>query len=200
MIRIALIRPGSTAFDEEGRIKGCLDIPLSEGGRQQARQVASELATQIGFATNQPPLAAVYAAPCQSAQATAEIIADVCRARLRTVDCMVNVNHGLWQGKLIDDVRRLQPKVYRQIQDFPEAFSPPGGETLDDAQSRIRKSLSKLVKKHRNGFIALVVPDPLASLARQLLVAGELGNLWKAEKDFGSWEMIAVESDQFILV
>lgn len=200
MVRIALIRPGSTAFDEEGRIKGCLDIPLSECGIQQARQVASELARQISFATGQPPLAAVYSGPCQSALSTAEIIAEVCGSKMRTVDCMVNVNHGLWQGKLIDDVRRLQPKVYRHIQDCPEAFSPPGGETIEEAQTRVRKSVSKLVKKHRNGFIALVVPDPLSILVRQLLVAGEIGDLWKSEQDHGSWEMISVDTNQLALV
>ena len=113
---------------------------------------------------------------------------------------MVNLNHGLWQGKLIDDVRRLQPKVYRHIQDFPEAFSPPGGETIEGAQARVRKSVSKLVKKHRNGFIALVVPDPLSILVRQLLVAGEIGDLWKSEQDHGSWELISVDTNQLALV
>ena len=200
MVRIALIRPGATAFDEEGRIKGCLDIPLSECGQRQAHQVAGELAKQMQLASSQPPLAAVYSGPCQSAQATAEIVAEVCRTKLRTVECMVNLNHGLWQGKLIEDVRRLQPKVYRHIQDCPEAFSPPGGETIEEAQARVRKSISKLVKKHRNGFIALVIPDPLASLVRQLLVAGAIGDLWKAEQDFGSWEMIAVETNHLALV
>ena len=30
MVRIVLIRPGSTDFDEQGRITGTLDIPLNE--------------------------------------------------------------------------------------------------------------------------------------------------------------------------
>lgn len=200
MVRIALIRPGSTSFDEEGRIKGCLDIPLSECGQRQAHQVASELAKQMELASAQPRLTAVYSGPCQSARATAEIVANVCGSKIRVVECMVNVNHGLWQGKLIDEVRRLQPKVYRHIQDSPDAFSPPGGETIEAALSRIRKSINNLVKKHRNGFIAMVIPDPLASLVRQLLSAGELGDLWKAEQDFGTWEMIEVEANQLSLV
>ncbi len=200
MVRIVLVRPGSTAFDDEGRIKGCLDFPLSEFGEKQARGVASEIATHLRHLTGQPSLAAIYSGPCQSAQATAAIIADACPAKVRVVDCMLNVDHGLWQGKLIDEVKRLQPKVYRHIQEFPEAFSPPGGETIDEAQTRVRKSISKLLKKHSNGLFALVVPDPLASLVRQLLVAGELGDLWKAEQDSGSWEVIEIETNHLALV
>ncbi len=200
MVRIALVRPGSTAFDDEGRIKGCLDFPLSEFGEKQAREVAHELATHLKHSAGQPSLAAIYSGPCQSAQATAAIIAEACPAKVRVVDCMLNVDHGLWQGKLIDEVKRLQPKVYRHIQEFPEAFSPPGGETIDEAQTRVRKSISKLLKKHRNGLFALVVPDPLASLVRQLLVAGELGDLWKAEQDSGSWEVIEIEANHLALV
>lgn len=200
MVRIALIRPGSTAFDDEGRIKGCLDFPLSEFGMRQAREVANKLAKYLEFAGGQQALAAVYSGPCQSAQATAAIVADACATKVRVVDCMINVDHGLWQGKLIDEVKRLQPKVYRHIQENPETFSPPGGETIEAAQSRVRKSISKLLKRHRNSTFALVVPDPLASLVRQLLIAGELGDLWKAEQDCGSWEMIAMEANQLALV
>ena len=47
MVRIALIRPGSTAFDDEGRIKGCLDFPLSGFGEKQAREVAHKLAIHL---------------------------------------------------------------------------------------------------------------------------------------------------------
>lgn len=200
MVRIALIRPGSTAFDDEGRIKGCLDFPLSEFGEQQAHDVAHELAVHLKHSTGHPALAAIYSGPCQSAQATAAIVAEACPAKIRIVDCMLNVNHGLWQGKLVDEVKRLQPKVYRHIQEFPKAFAPPGGETIEEAQARVRRSVSKLVKKHRHEMFALVVPDPLASIVRQLLVAGELGDLWKAEQDCGSWEMIAIEADQLAMV
>ena len=33
MLQIVLIRPGTTDFDEQGRIQGTLDIPLNERGQ-----------------------------------------------------------------------------------------------------------------------------------------------------------------------
>ena len=43
MVRILIIRPGATDFDEQGRIKGTLDLPLSEGGSDQVVRLVQEL-------------------------------------------------------------------------------------------------------------------------------------------------------------
>ena len=40
------------------------------------------------------------------------------------------MNHGLWQGMIIDEVKRKQPKVYKQWQEHPENVCPPEGEML----------------------------------------------------------------------
>jgi phosphoserine phosphatase len=197
MSSLVLVRPGSTTFDDEGRIKGCLDIPLSSNGELQAEQMAVELQNQ--FHPRQK-IRTVYTAPCQSAQATAEKIAERLEAKVRIVSCLENLDHGLWQGKLIDEVRRLQPRLFKQIQDSPDAFAPPGGETVDAAANRIRKAMAKLLRRHARELIAVVMPDPLASIARQLLVAGELTDLWKAERDSCHWELIQVETRHLALV
>jgi len=200
MVKICLVRPGATSFDEEGRMKGCLDIPLCEKGLEQANSVAKEIVQELAQSTEQSSFDAIYSAPCQSAQETAGVLAKALDGRVKLLECMQNVDHGLWQGKLIDEVRRTQPTVYKNIQEHPEAFAPPGGERLEDAQDRVRKTVERLVKKHKNEFILLIVPDPLASLIRQLLVAGDLGDLWKAEKDAGSWELIALQGNRLAMV
>jgi len=200
MVKICLVRPGATSFDEEGRMKGCLDIPLCPKGLEQANSVAKEIVKELAQSQEQSSFDAIYSAPCESAQETAAVLAKALDGRVKLLESMQNVDHGLWQGKLIDEVRRTQPTVYKNIQEHPEAFAPPGGERLEDAQDRVRKTVERLVKKHKNEFILLVVPDPLASLIRQLLVAGELGDLWKAEKDGGSWELIALQGNRLAMV
>jgi phosphoserine phosphatase len=190
MFRIVLVRPGATSFDEQGRIKGCLDIPLSKTGSDQAIKTASELSgLQVDM---------VYSAPCESAQQTAEIVAKKCRSRMKVVDALRNLDHGLWQGKLIDEVRRQQPKVYRQCQESPENVCPPGGETIEMARSRVRKVLNKWVHKHDAGLVALVVPEPMASVVKEMLGSDEIGDLWQAECDRGQWELVEGEPDQVV--
>ena len=46
MLRVLLIRPGTTDYDEQGRIKGRLDIPLNRQGMDQLARTVREVADQ----------------------------------------------------------------------------------------------------------------------------------------------------------
>lgn len=192
MVKIVLIRPGSTEYDEQGRIQGTLDIPLSERGHQEAQRLASELV----------PLAisVLYSSECLSATQTAKCIADALRIKLKKLDCMQNLNQGLWQGMLVEDVRQKQPTVYRQWQEQPEIICPPEGEMLAEAEERVRAVLKKLLKKHRGAVIGLVIPEPLASLTEAQLRHAPPADLWKADLSSGVWSVVDVLTDGELLV
>src|SRR3972149_4211222 len=156
MLQIVLIRPGSTDYDDQQRIQGTLDIPLNEKGNGEVARVIEELRGK--------PIEVVYTAPCQSAEQTAETIAEQFGVKCKRLERMQNLDQGLWQGMLVEDVRMKQPKVYRQWQEQPEIVCPPEGEMLSEAQERVRGTINKLVKRHREGVIGLVAPEPLASI------------------------------------
>lgn len=182
MLRVVLVRPGATDFDEQRRIKGNLDIPLNEFGTDQIARAASELAGE--------GIEAVYCSPCQSAVESGRVLAQSLGARVKTIPNLRNLDHGLWQGKLIDEVKATQRKVYRQWQEQPDTVCPPEGEMLENARTRVQQALDKLLKKHKRGTIAVVVSEPLASLVRCHLSQGDLGDLWQAETACGSWQII----------
>ena len=186
MCHIVVVRPGSTLFDDQERIKGCLDMPLSETGIVQVHKVADEM--------SKLSLTMIYSAPCESAQSTAKGISDQTKTKWKVCDCFRNLDHGLWQGKLIDDVKRQQPRLFKQLQDNPRAFCPPGGETVVEAEARVEKMLTKLCKKHADETIAIVIPEPMASLVASKLKATDLQDVWKSEQDTGVWELIDSES------
>ncbi len=188
MLRIVLIRPGSTDYDREGRIQGTLDIPLNEQGAAEVTQTVEQLRTE--------GLEVLYAAECEPAWQTAQTIAESLQIKLKKVDQLHNLNHGLWQGMLVEDVRRKQPKVYRQWQEQPGTVCPPEGEMLSEAEKRVKASLLKLLKRHKEGVIGLVVPEPLASLVRCFLKHEEVGDLWKAALEHLRWESLEVLPEQ----
>jgi len=185
MLRFLLIRPGLTEFDQQGRVQGTLDIPLCEDGRREVAALADELRTQ--------PIEAVYAAPCQSAVQTADALSTALGFKTKTLDQLRNLDHGLWQGMLIADVKTKQPKVYRQWQEQPETVCPPQGETIAAAKQRVQAVIAKLAKKHKSdGLVALVVSEPLASIFRQALLSDALGDLWQSSVAPGKWELIEI--------
>jgi probable phosphoglycerate mutase len=185
MLKIVLIRPGSTDYDQEERIQGTLDIPLNEQGNSEVAQIVADL-TDKGIET-------VYAPPCEPAYQTASAVAQGLGAKLKKLDRMQNLDHGLWQGMRVTDVRRKQPKVYRQWQEQPEIVCPPQGEMLGHAEERVRAAMTKLLRRHKEGVIAIVVPQPLLSLVRRFINRDqELGDLWKCN-GHGHWEIMEVE-------
>jgi broad specificity phosphatase PhoE len=184
MVKIVLIRPGSTDYDEQGRIQGTLDVPLNDQGSAEVARLIEGL--------RDLRLDAVYAPRCQPALATAEAIAKAFDVKCKKLDNMHNLDHGLWQGMRIDEVRLKQPKVYRQWQERPQSICPPSGEMLDQATDRIRNAMGKVLKRHKDGVIGLVVPEPLATLVRCLFNHTELGNLWKAGSDHDRWEVLDI--------
>jgi len=191
MVQILLVRAGCTDFDDQGRIKGTLDIPLNEAGQGQVSQLVGDLHTvEIDH---------VYASPCRSAEQTAELLAADHKIKVKKLTDLQNLDHGLWHGKLIDEVRTSQPKVFRQLQEHPQTVCPPEGEPVGAALERVRSAVLRLVRKHRIGTIAIVVPEPLASLVRSTLSRGELGDLWKAECESGGWQLIDVQPEKMAL-
>ena len=150
MVHMYVVRACSTDFDEQGRIKGTLDIPLSDIGRDQLGRLVGDLHEQ--------PFHAVYASPCRSAQQTAAALATDHQLKVKTLDELQNLDHGLWHGKLVAEVRVGQPKVFRQLQDHPETVCPPQGEPVGAAVERVRALVSRLARKHNSGAIAIVVP------------------------------------------
>ncbi|MFO0941770.1 MAG: histidine phosphatase family protein [Pirellulales bacterium] len=192
MLDVIIIRPGCTTFDEAGRIKGSLDIPLSETGLAQAEK--------LSFALQTIKLDYLFVAPCLSAQMTAERIAERHFCKVKTLDWLRNLDHGLWQGKLLSEVKRCQPTFYRQFQDNPGDVGPPGGETVSQVLQRLQAPLNKLLRKHEGGRIGFLAPDPMATILQRCLDGGQLGDIWQLEQDSGSFEAIHLQSAESQLV
>jgi len=154
-----LIRPGATDFDQQARIQGGLDLPLSDAGRQQVRDLIGRL--------SEHSIDIVYASPTEPALSTAREIAASLDVPLKELDGLENLSHGLWEGMLLDDVRRKHPRVYKQWREAPIAVCPPEGETCAEAHERVQRVLKK--PSRRRQTFAIVAPEPLATLIASVL-------------------------------
>jgi probable phosphoglycerate mutase len=186
MFRILIVRPGETEYDQQHRIQGTLDVPLCEDGRRQVAAMVGQLQTQA--------IEAIYTSPAQCAVQTAEALAESLDLKVKELDKLENLNLGLWQGMLVKDVKTKQPKVYKQWQEQPETICPPQGETIAAAEERLEAVVMKLAKKHKSeGLVAVVVPEPLASLLCHVLRDGDLTDLWRDREELQAWEVIEVQ-------
>ncbi len=188
MLKILLIRTGNTEYECQGRIQGTLDVPLSEDGRQHIEHLVESLRDQ--------PIDVLYFAPCRASQQCAQILTEQLDIKSKKVDLLHNLDHGLWQGMLLEDVKVKQPKVYRQWQEHPETVCPPNGETLGQARERMQQALAKLAKKHKQETVAILVPEPLTSLLHCMLLHETVGGLWRVDSEESPpWELIEMPAE-----
>jgi broad specificity phosphatase PhoE len=161
MTQFVLIRPGATVYDEQDRVQGILDIPLSERGYAEVARLAETLARPEGSAL---ALSALYCGPGESVIRTAELVGKALGLRARRIDDLRNLDQGLWQGLQRDEIKRRNLRVFRQWLDDPVTICPPQGETIASALERIKAALRPLIRRHPEEAIGLVVAEPIAQL------------------------------------
>ncbi len=148
-----IVRHGETTWGAAGRYAGQVDVPLTDLGRRQSRQVARRLA----------PLAAdvVLTSPLDRCRATAEAIAASASAR-RGPRCEVRVDErltdqslGEWTGRSETEIAGRWPADFRRWRDDVHA-APPAGESLADLRVRCVAATEQAVDGHRGKSIVVV--------------------------------------------
>jgi len=167
---LIVIRAGATDFELQGRIRGVVDIPLCPAGVTEAEHAAALLSDS--------PAVALVSSEERCAVETAGIIGRSMGLKPRIIDDLHNLDQGLWQGLLVEDIRRKQPRLYRQWQDNPWAVAPPEGELLEEACDRVEGVLEKLLRRYAEGRVVIVVPEPLDRIVCWLVAGDSMGDLW----------------------
>ena len=170
---LIVIRSGATDYDIQERIRGTLDMPLSAEG--------IEAATRTGRLLAANPPAAIYTSGTSCAIETSRIIGLACGLKPRRATNLGNLDLGLWQGRLVSEIRDTQPRLHRQWQDNPWSVAPPEGELLEEACERVEDALEKVFRRHPTGRIAVVVPQPLDAIVRWLVSGRSMGGLWLSD-------------------
>jgi len=129
---ITFIRHGSTAWNEERRMQGRRDIPLSERGRAQVS--AWRLPADAGV-----PLAWV-SSPLRRAVETAEIL---CGATPSREEALIEMDWGDWEGCRRDELQERYGDELERSEALGLDFRPPGGESPRDVLERLRPWLAR---------------------------------------------------------
>jgi broad specificity phosphatase PhoE len=146
--RILLVRHGATILTAEDRFAGSTDVPLSEEGRQQVRQLAARLAPE--------PLTAIYASPMARTLDTAGVIAVPHRLPVRLSPGLREIDHGHWEGLTRHEAVRRYPAEYAAWEARPIEAAPVGGESGRAVLTRARAALDAIVSAHPGEHVLVV--------------------------------------------
>jgi broad specificity phosphatase PhoE len=144
---VLLIRHGETQWNLDQRMQGHLDVPLTERGAEQARQLARWLEPE--------PPEVVYTSDLQRSRRTAEILAG--QAAEVTIDPRLReACFGEWEGLTRAECAARFPEVHAAWRRDALRNRPPGGETIEDLQARCMAALRDVLPRHPARRVAVV--------------------------------------------
>jgi broad specificity phosphatase PhoE len=137
--RILLIRHGETDWNRIRRFQGRSDLPLNQKGKDQAHALASALKDES--------LTAIYSSPLIRTLETARLIKVFHPSiPLFEEEGLVEMNLGEFEGMEAQRWAAEYPDFLRTWQETPASVTMPGGESLQEVQTRAIGTLERITK------------------------------------------------------
>ncbi len=147
MIKIYLTRHSKTQWNEEKRLQGRKDSPLTQKGIENAIALKKYI-SHINFDY-------IYSSPILRAYDTAKLIFD--NQDIIQDKRLAEMNFGIFEGQKISDILKKDDKLYYQLWHEPEKFTCiPHGETYDQVIERVHSFLSDIESLPDNSQIMIV--------------------------------------------
>lgn len=184
-----LIRHGETEGADVRRYKGSIDVPLSEAGAEQIKQVAGYISGHTGG------LEAVYSSDLSRAVKSAEIIAAPHGLEPVIIPGIRERNFGIWEGMSFDEIQEKYPEEFEAWAGNPLKYSPMGGESTLGVRERVLGALEGILQNHPPGSsgrssVAVVSHGGVNRIILCHLAGIPMENLFRIEQDYGALNII----------
>ena len=126
--QIWLVRHAEVAPEFHGVAYGAADVPLSERGREQTREVAASFEGER--------VARIYASPSQRTQEMAGMLATTTGAAVTTLEGLLEIDRGAWQGGTREEFRERWHSDAESWWRDPWNWRPTDGECDAEVFSR----------------------------------------------------------------
>lgn len=185
-VEIFISRHGQNVDNLNGILNGHRDLPLTELGREQAKQLGEGIkAADLQFD-------AVYSSPLTRAFETAAIAAEVAGLpKPQEMKLLIERDFGVMTGKRIDQVEELCAPDIIKTDTITYFLSPSGAETFPELVKRGKTVLSDIRSKHSSGKVLLVCHGDVG----KMIYAAATSKDWKSvltEFHFGNGELIDI--------
>ena len=175
MTKIILVRHGHVEGISPERFRGRADLALTGEGRRQAGATAQRIHKSWA------PIA-VYTSPLSRARATAEAIGKAANLSPSSVDGLLDIDYGAWQGLTPDQVRAQWPELLDTWYRAPDWAAFPGGETLQEVLTRAVSALRQVIQRHPGDTVVLVGHDSVNRVILLHALQLPLSRYWQLQQ------------------
>ncbi len=186
--RIFLIRHGETNWNKEGRFQGQIDIPLNNNGKDQAKK-ASKYLREINFNK-------AFSSSMNRPYETAQIILNKSDLKIKKIDELVEISHGLWEGKLENEIKKQWPELLKNWHQKPEQVVMPEGESIREVSERSVKAWREICLTQKNEDLTLLVAhDAVNKTLICNILEIDYSKIWMIKQGNGGITIIDIFND-----
>ena len=157
-----LVRHGQSTWNQEHRIQGQLDPPLSELGRRQAALLGARLAARR--------FAGLYASHLKRAFETAEVVGAAIHAKPEPKSSLREVFLGEWEGLTTEQIAERYPTAWASWVEEPDWDVVPGGEGQAAFDRRVAAAMEDILRLHQHGDVLVVTHGGVIQVALHRIV------------------------------
>ena len=192
MVKLFLVRHAESEWNPVGRYQGLLDPELSERGRIQAKLLAS--------AFEKEKIDVIYSSPLKRTYQTAVEIASKHNLEVIKEKRIIEIDHGVWSGMLVDEVKEKYPEDFRRWLEEPHKVKFEGGESLEEVHERVREFLKFVKENHQNQTVVAVSHTvPIRAMLCALLDI-DLSKFWAFGCDNASYTLVHMQEKRNVIV
>ncbi len=186
---IFLIRHGETDWNRIRRFQGRSDIPLNKEGKNQAHALALALKDKL--------LTAIYSSPLVRAIETARFIKVFHPSTpLFEEEGLIEMDLGEFDGMEVGYWAAEYQDFFKTWRSTPGSLRMPGGESLQEVQSRAIDTLERIAKFHPSGSILLLCSHNFVNRTILCHVLGfPLDRFREVQQDTASLNILYVQGE-----
>ena len=170
-----IVRHGETNWNTLGKTQGHGNSNLTAKGIEQATTLAKGM--------NKYPIDYIYTSDLGRAVETATILSNELNIDVRETEALREMGFGVWEGRLIDEIKKDYADVYKTWRDTPHLVEIPGGETLRLIKERVDNFIKDLNEKYDNKHIVLVSHSVTVRVILLSCLASSLENIYRIKQD-----------------
>lgn len=170
MVKFILVRHGYSQANKEKKFTGQLDVPLDEIGIMQAKSVCKYIAENFEVDN-------IYSSDLCRAYDTIAELGKILNIPVEKCKELREVDVGLWQGRLIEDVKKEFPESFSKYAANPGVSRFNSGESYEDAMIRGKAFFDKVAKESDGKTVVIATHGGIIRTLRAALTNTPLENI-----------------------
>lgn len=187
MIKLILVRHGTTICNEGGALSGLTDSLLSEKGKSQADKLAEYLKDEN--------IDKIYTTPFSRTKETVKKLAEIKNIQIEERSQLNEINFGDFEGLSFKLIEEKYPEEVEKMINEGFEYKYPNGESLEETFIRVKNEIKKIISDNDNSTVLICSHGGTIRNIISYLLCDDYKYHWNFRIDNGSITEIEVNNN-----